>query len=64
MSAVADSLVHLTQVLVFSRGWVKVLLLALVSLRKLLYYNCFSAHRGYKWVPARVEVDIVFEKAG
>ena len=27
------------------------------------YYNCFSSPRGYKWVPQRVEVDIVYERA-
>ena len=34
-----------------------------MSVSKILDYNCFpSSPRGYKWVPAREEVDIVFEK--
>ena len=39
--------------------------MTLVSLSKMLYYDCFSSPRSikYKWVPARVEVGIVYEKA-
>ena len=36
--------------------------MTLVSLSKIHYYNCFSSPRG-KWVPARVEVYIAYEKA-
>ena len=37
--------------------WVWVPVMTLVSLSKILYYNCFSSPRG------RVAVDIVCEKA-
>ncbi len=34
----------------------------LVSLTEILYYIIASLTQGYKWVPVRIEVDIVFEK--
>ena len=43
--------------------WILAATVVLVSLSKTLYCDCFSSPREYKWVPARVEVDIVFEKA-
>ena len=45
--------------------WVRILAatVELESLSKTFYCHCFSSPRGYKWVPARVEVDIVLEKA-
>ena len=42
--------------------WVRMLIMSLLSLSKIFYYNCFSSPRGINWVPARVEVDIVYEK--
>ncbi len=44
--------------------WVRVPVMTRVSLSKMLYYiNCFSLPTGMTGVPARVGVDIVFEKA-
>ena len=41
--------------------WVRILAatMAYVSLRKTLYCTLFLFTREYKWVPVRVEVDIV-----
>ena len=43
--------------------WVRIPFMTCVCLSKILYYHCFSSPRGIKWIPARVEVDILFEKA-
>ena len=44
--------------------WVRILAatVVLVSLSKTLYCDCLLFTQEYKWVHARVEVDIVFEK--
>ena len=41
--------------------WVRIAVVTLLFLSKILSHNCFFPPRG-KWVPARVEVGIVYEK--
>ena len=42
--------------------WVRIPVMALVSLSKTTYFYLVPFTQGYKWVSARVQVDIVFEK--
>ena len=42
--------------------WVRIPIVTLVSVSKMLYYNCFSSPRSINGYSARGEVDIVYEK--
>ena len=56
---------HRTQalMLLFSRVWVRIPVVTLVSLSKTLNYNCFSPTKS-KWVPVRAEIIDVIGLAG
>ena len=43
--------------------WVRIPVLTLVSLEQDTLLELFLFTQGYNWVPARVEVDIVYDKA-